>query len=138
MQYVFLEYSIDCAHFLPNVPEGHKCGRMHGHRYDIRLELAGDPGSETGWIMDYADIKAVFDPVIMALDHRTLNEISGLSNPTCENIVMYLRRMLPSDELNAIEVRETARAGAGWRRAWTHPSKEMSSRIAAEAAKENT
>lgn len=126
MQYVFLEYSIDCAHFLPNVPEGHKCGQMHGHRYDIRLEIAGDPGSETGWIIDYADIKAVFDPIIMALDHRTLNEIPGLSNPTCENIVMYLRRMLPSDEsnanfihtrLNAIEVRETARAGAGWRRA---------------------
>jgi 6-pyruvoyltetrahydropterin/6-carboxytetrahydropterin synthase len=126
MQYVFLEYSIDCAHWLPNVPEGHKCGRMHGHRYDIRVEIVVYPGSDTGWIIDYADIRAVYDPVIMALDHKTLNEVTGLSNPTPENIVMYLRRMLPSDEsignfihmrLHAIEVREMARAGAGWRRA---------------------
>lgn len=121
MQYVFLEYSIDCAHWLPHVPVGHKCGQMHGHRYDIRVEIAGGPDEKTGWIMDYADIKAAYDPIIMALDHRCLNEIPGLKNPTCENIVMYLRRVLPFDEtgevkLISIEVRETARAGSGWRR----------------------
>ncbi len=121
MQYVFLEYSIDCAHWLPHVPESHKCGRMHGHRYDIRLEIMGKPDPETGWIMDYAQIKAAYDPLIMALDHRCLNEIPGLKNPTCENIVMYLQRALPTDVLNefvlgSIEIRETARAGAGWRR----------------------
>ena len=114
MNYVFLEYSIDCAHFLPNVPAGHKCGRMHGHRYDIRLEIAGDVDPQTGWIIDYADIKEIADPVIKALDHTPLNEIPGLENPTCENIVAYLRKELPLD-LHAIEVRETARAGAGWR-----------------------
>lgn len=121
MQYVFLEYSIDCAHWLPHVPEGHKCGRMHGHRYDIRLEIAGKPDPETGWIMDYAQIKVAYDPIIMALDHQCLNEIPGLKNPTCENIVMYFQRVLPADVLgefvlNSIEVRETARAGVGWRR----------------------
>ena len=116
MTYIFLEYSIDCAHYLPNVLKGHKCGQMHGHRYDIRLEIAGDVDAVTGWIVDYADVKDLADPVIMGLDHKSLNNIDGLENPTCENIVRYLRDNLPFD-LQAIEVRETARAGAGWRRA---------------------
>jgi 6-pyruvoyltetrahydropterin/6-carboxytetrahydropterin synthase len=117
MQYIFVEYSIDCAHFLPNVHDGHKCKRMHGHRYEIRLELAGTAGATTGWIVDYADVKAEADPVIMGLDHRCLNDIPGLANPTCENIVAYLVEHLPfsSAVLVTLEVRETDRAGAGWR-----------------------
>ncbi len=114
MQYVFLEYSIDCAHWLPRVPEGHKCGHLHGHRYDIRLEITGDIG-DAGWIIDYADIKALADPIVGLLDHKQLNGIVGLENPTCENVVKYLRENLPIPGLSAIEIRETARAGAGWR-----------------------
>jgi 6-pyruvoyltetrahydropterin/6-carboxytetrahydropterin synthase len=115
MQYVFLEYSIDCAHWLPRVPENHKCHNMHGHRYHIRLEIMGEI-NEIGWIIDYAEIKEIADPVIMALDHHTLNDIEGLENPTCENIVEYLRKNLCELWFSAIEVRETDRAGAGWRR----------------------
>ena len=115
MQYVFLEYSIDCAHWLPRVPENHKCHNMHGHRYHIRLEIMGEI-NEIGWIIDYAEIKEIVDPVIMALDHHTLNDIEGLENPTCENIVEYLRKNLCELWFSAIEVRETDRAGAGWRR----------------------
>lgn len=117
MQYLFVEYSIDSAHFLPLVPKGHKCGNMHGHRYDIRLEISGEVGW-MGWIIDYADVKALADPLINGLDHQSLNQIAGLENPTCEYIVDYLRRglieLLPG--LNAIEVRETGRSGCGWRR----------------------
>ena len=115
MQYVFLEYSIDCAHWLPLVPDDHKCHNMHGHRYQIRLEVTGEV-NEIGWIIDYAEIKAIADPVIMDLDHQTLNDIEGLSNPTCENIVQYLRLHLSELWLSEVEVRETDRAGSGWRR----------------------
>lgn len=115
MQYIFLEYSIDCAHWLPLVPDGHKCHRLHGHRYQIRLEVAGAV-SEMGWIIDYGDVKALADPVIMGLDHRQLNDIPTLENPTCEHIVSYLRNQLAIPGLSAIEVRETDRAGSGWRR----------------------
>ncbi len=114
---IFIEYSIDCAHWLPFVPDGHKCGKMHGHRYDIRLEVAGAPDRETGWIIDYADVRKIADPIIMGLDHKTLNEFPGLTNPTCENLVLYLcdnlQPKLP--ELSKIEVRETGRAGCIWR-----------------------
>ena len=115
MQFVFLEYSIDCAHWLPRVPDDHKCHRLHGHRYQIRLEVAGEVG-EMGWIIDYADVKALADPVILGLDHQPLNELPNLDNPTCENIVSYLRDRLAIPGLSSIEVRETDRAGSGWRR----------------------
>lgn len=88
---------------------------MHGHRYHIRLEIMGEI-NEIGWIIDYAEIKEIADPVIMALDHHTLNDIEGLENPTCENIVEYLRKNLCELWFSAIELRETDRAGAGWRR----------------------
>jgi 6-pyruvoyltetrahydropterin/6-carboxytetrahydropterin synthase len=67
----------------------------------------------TGWVMDFGDIKAACKPVIDELDHRYLNEIPGLENPTSERIAMWLwhrlRPLLP--QLSAIEVRETCTAG---------------------------
>lgn len=114
MEYIFVEYSIDCAHYLPNVPEGHKCGKMHGHRYDIRLEICGEVDPISGWIVDYADVKQAMDSHIESLDHHTLNDIHGLENPTCENLVRWIR-LIGFPGLHSIEVRETHRAGAGWR-----------------------
>lgn len=114
---IFLEYSIDSAHWLPHVPKGHKCGRMHGHRYDIRIEISGKPNQKTGWIIDYADAKKRIDPFIDRLDHQTLNNIPGLENPTCENIAMWFKMQLAEwfPGLSRIEVRETHRAGCVWR-----------------------
>lgn len=115
MTYVFLEYSIDCAHWLPNVPDGHKCRNTHGHRYDIRIEVSGQASQDTGWIIDYAEIRDLLDPFILGkLDHRLLNEIPGLENPTCENLVEWVRSIgIPG--LSSVEIRETNRAGSGWR-----------------------
>lgn len=118
---IFIEYSIDAAHWLPNVPEGHKCGKMHGHRYDIRIEISGEPDEKTGWIVDYAEAKAIIDPFIEMLDHQTLNEIRGLENPTCENITLWIRDQITPltgkqarHAFSRIEVRETDRAGVVW------------------------
>lgn len=112
---IFIEYSIDAAHWLPNVPAGHKCGKMHGHRYEIRLEIAGAPGAETGWIVDYAEARTSIDRFIDKLDHAILNDIPGLENPTCENIVLWIKARLDGwFNLSRIEVRETHRAGCVW------------------------
>src|ERR1700674_4092104 len=99
------------------VPAGHKCGKMHGHRYEIRLEITGLVGA-TGWIVDFADVKQITDPVVMRLDHATLKEIEGLENPTCELIAVWLADNLTPQfpGLSRIEVRETSRAGVVWTR----------------------
>lgn len=109
---VFIEDSFDAAHWLPNVPEGHKCGRMHGHTYRIRLEATGDIGVETGWVIDYADLKYAWSIMKAQLDHDCLNDI--LPNPTCELIAEWIGTRLPM--ISRIELRETVNCGVIWNR----------------------
>ncbi|MFN2334960.1 MAG: 6-carboxytetrahydropterin synthase QueD, partial [Wenzhouxiangellaceae bacterium] len=82
---IFKEFQIEAAHRLPNLPEHHKCFRLHGHSFRIAVHVRGEPGAETGWVMDFADIKRAFQPLFERLDHHYLNEIEGLENPTSEN-----------------------------------------------------
>lgn len=110
---VFIEDSFDSAHWLPNVPPGHKCGSMHGHTYRIRIEVRGEIGNESGWVIDYADVKYAWSIVKADLDHRSLNEIDGLENSTCELIAAWIaNRLIPGlPGLSRIELRETERCG---------------------------
>lgn len=111
---VFIEDSFDSAHWLPNVPSGHKCGRMHGHTYRIRLLVSGEVLEETGWVIDYAEIKSVWSVIKSMLDHKVLNEIGGLNNPTCENIAEWIGRRMAF--VTEIELRETVNCGVVWTR----------------------
>ena len=83
-------FQIEAAHRLPNVPTGHKCARLHGHSWRIEVAIEGPVGNETGWVMDYADLKAAFQPIHDRIDHNYLNEIPGLENPTSERLAVWL------------------------------------------------
>ncbi len=87
---VFKEYSFDSAHMLPHVPPDHKCARIHGHTFMVSIHVQDDLKADYGWIMDYADISAVVRPIIAILDHQYLNDITGLDNPTSENIARWI------------------------------------------------
>ena len=78
---IFKVFRIEAAHRLPNVPEGHKCSRLHGHSFAIELHVGGMPDAHSGWIMDFGDVKKVFQPIYDQLDHHYLNDIRGLENP---------------------------------------------------------
>ena len=94
---LFKEFSFESAHRLPNVPEGHKCARLHGHSFHVRVTVDGLVGERTGWVMDFADLKAAFAPVHDALDHRYLNEVQGLENPTSEQLARWIwRKLVPA------------------------------------------
>jgi 6-pyruvoyltetrahydropterin/6-carboxytetrahydropterin synthase len=110
---IFKDFTFEAAHLLPNVPPGHKCGRLHGHSYTITVHVAGPVAENSGWIMDFADIKAAFKPTYEALDHRYLNDIAGLDNPTSENIARWIWRDLKPrlPQLTRIQVRETCTSG---------------------------
>lgn len=84
------EFDFDAAHRLPHVPEGHKCGRMHGHTYRVVLGFIGSIDPELGWFIDYADIAKEWEPLNAALDHRTLNDVPGLENPTTEVLAHWI------------------------------------------------
>ena len=114
---LFKEFSFEAAHLLPNVPEGHKCATLHGHSFLVRITVDGPVGASSGWVMDFADIKVAFSPLHDRLDHRYLNEIPGLENPTSEHIARWiwreLRPRLPA--LVEVEVRETCTTGCAYR-----------------------
>jgi len=114
---IFKEFQIEAAHRLPNVPAGHKCARLHGHSFRIGVYVEGPVGVQTGWVMDFADVKAAFDPIFRQLDHNYLNEIDGLSNPTSESLARWiwerLRPALPG--LSQIVIHETCTSGCVYR-----------------------
>ncbi len=111
---IFKVFHIEAAHRLPHVPEGHKCARLHGHSFRVEVHVGGEPGEHTGWIMDYADIKAAFAPIFEQLDHHYLNEVEGLDNPTSERLAQWIfARLKPAlPALERIVVHETCTAGA--------------------------
>ncbi|WP_341503662.1 6-carboxytetrahydropterin synthase QueD [Gallaecimonas sp. GXIMD4217] len=114
---LYKEFSFDSAHRLPHVPEGHKCGRLHGHTFKVRLEITGEVDPYTGWVMDFGDIKALFKPLYERLDHNYLNDIEGLENPTSEILARWIwERLKPQlDLLSAVEVQETCTSGCVYR-----------------------
>ena len=87
-------FQFEAAHLLPRLPEGHKCRRLHGHSFTCEVAVSGECDPELGWLMDYADIKAAFQPIWESLDHRYLNEIPGLENPTSEVVAAWIWQAL--------------------------------------------
>lgn len=114
---IFKEFTFEAAHRLPNVVAGHKCGRLHGHSYRCAIHVSGDVGRESGWVVDFAEISAAFEPIRLTLDHYYLNEIEGLSNPTSEVLARWIwqriRPRLPG--VSAVVVRETCTSGCIYR-----------------------
>lgn len=111
---IWKRFRFDAAHRLPAVPEGHPCGRLHGHSFEVEVRLRGPVDPAAGWVVDFADIAAAFEPLRRQLDHARLNDITGLENPTCENIARWLWTRLAPDlpDLVEISVWETPDAGA--------------------------
>lgn len=114
---IFKEFTIEAAHRLPNVPEGHKCSRLHGHSFKIEIHVSGKVGKDSGWVMDFADIKRAFQPLYERLDHHYLNEIDGLENPTSENLARWIWQKMIEDlpRLSKVIVRETCTSGCVYR-----------------------
>jgi 6-pyruvoyltetrahydropterin/6-carboxytetrahydropterin synthase len=110
---IFKVFTVEAAHRLPHVPDGHKCARLHGHSFRIELHLSGPVDPHAGWVMDFADVKAAFQPIYDRLDHHYLNDIPGQDNPTSEQLAKWIwdqtKPVLPL--LSAIVVHETCTSG---------------------------
>ncbi|MCW8883833.1 MAG: 6-carboxytetrahydropterin synthase QueD [Motiliproteus sp.] len=110
---IYKEFTFEAAHLLPNVPAGHKCGRLHGHSFNVQIHIQGEVDPHTGWIMDFADLKAAFKPIYNRLDHYYLNDIEGLENPTSEVLAQWIWNELKPNlpELSKIVIKETCTSG---------------------------
>src|SRR5438093_7678976 len=112
------EYAFEAAHRLPNVPADHKCHRMHGHSFRVEITLAGELDPNSGWLLDFGTMDARVEPIIRReLDHRTLNDVPGLENPTSERLCAWRWGRLGPDlpGLTAVTVHETCTARCTYR-----------------------
>lgn len=110
-------YQFEAAHLLPRLPKAHKCRRLHGHSFKVEIAIAGECDPKFGWVMDYADVTRAFKPIWARLDHRYLNDLPGLENPTSENIALWIwKRLKPKlPQLAEIVVAETCTARCVYR-----------------------
>lgn len=109
------EFRFEAAHFLPNLPQDHKCKRLHGHSFRFEVYIEGKLDPTYNWVMDFGDISKIVKPIVEEyLDHRLLNEIEGLENPTSEQIAIWLwNKIKPKiPNLKQIVVHETCTAKA--------------------------
>lgn len=118
---VFIERDFEAAHSLPHLGPAHKCARLHGHSYGVRIEVQGRLNHETGMVMDYADIARAWDKLFPLLDHHNINDLPGLGYSTSENLAKWIYDHLRAEldgpgkrdaYVATVEVRETPRAGA--------------------------
>jgi 6-pyruvoyltetrahydropterin/6-carboxytetrahydropterin synthase len=110
---IFKEFTVEAAHRLPNVPQGHKCGRLHGHSFHISVHVRGPVDPQMGWVIDFADIKQAFEPIAEKIDHNFLNDVEGLENPTSENLARWIWvSLLPAlPGLSKVVDKETCTSG---------------------------
>ena len=109
-------YHFESAHFLPHVPENHKCKRMHGHSYVVTVKLSGAI-DKRGFVIDFAELDEIVDPLIKECDHKVLNDF--IPNPTAELIAAWFLERLEGPlgrhdkvEFMHVRVNETVRAYA--------------------------
>ena len=114
---LFLKFSINAARRLPKLPPEHICSRVHGHTFDIELHVAGEVDPDTGWVVDFAEFDAPLASLKEALEHRYLNDVAGLENPTSECLAMWIwQRLEPQlDGLDRIVVMEGHDRGCTYR-----------------------
>ena len=105
---IYKEFSFEAAHFLPSAPPGHPNARVHGHSFRVRVTLDGEPDATTGIVLHLDDVEAAIADAREALDHRFLNEVDGLSQPTLERISIWLWERLHNRLPGLVEI-EVAR-----------------------------
>lgn len=110
---IYKVFKFDAAHHLPCVPDGHKCAKVHGHSFRMEIHIRGRSDPRTGWVMDFADITAACEPLLDQLDHKNLNNIEGLENPTSENLCRWIWQRLQPElpQLCKIIVQESPESG---------------------------
>jgi len=114
---IYKKYFFDAAHFLTDFKKNHKYSKVHGHSYEMTVQISGKINKNNCWVIDFEEIDKIVKPIVDKLDHQTLNEIEGLENPTSENIARWLweRIKLKIKNLESIEINRPRIGGCVYR-----------------------
>jgi 6-pyruvoyltetrahydropterin/6-carboxytetrahydropterin synthase len=113
---VFKQFRFEAAHSLPQLPNGHKCKRPHGHSYFVEISIESEVNRRTGFVVDYADIASAWEPLHEILDHNDINEVIKPYS-TCEYLAIWIwDKLKPTfPALIEVKVQETPTAGVIYR-----------------------
>jgi 6-pyruvoyltetrahydropterin/6-carboxytetrahydropterin synthase len=99
------QFRFESAHTLPGrAVDADGSRRIHGHSYRAEVFLCGMPDPETGMVMDLGVLERRLAAVRDALDHRFLDEVSGLGRPTLENLCVFIWRRLAPETPGLVSV----------------------------------
>ena len=110
------DFAFSASHQLAHLPAEHQCARLHGHSFRVQLVVRGPVDARLGWVQDFADLSEAWRPLHEQLDHRLLNEVPGLENPTSEHLARWIwERIKPALPLLArVVVHETCTSGCAY------------------------
>lgn len=111
---IYKDVIFEAAHRLPRVAPEHRCYNLHGHTFKCRIECEGPLDPKLGWVVDFADVDRAVEPLMKQLDHRYLNDVPGLENPTSEVIAAWILERLRATGLpvRAVTLSENDASGA--------------------------
>lgn len=87
-------FGFDAAHRFDAFPAGHRYAGLHGHSFQVEVALEGEPDARTGFVTDFAELERACGRLRERLDHRLLNDIEGLAQPSLERLAEWLWRCL--------------------------------------------
>lgn len=112
---IYREFTFEAAHMIPQLPEWHCCGRLHGHTYRVDIWLRGEIPAGRPWFKDWGEIDEPIAKILELVDHRYLNEVGGLEVPSCENLAVWMWKALVAfgggGHLHKIKIYEGAKSG---------------------------
>jgi len=110
---IFYVFHLEAARRLPHLAADHPCARVHGHSFRVEIHVSGPLHPDLGWVVDFAEVEAAVQGVRDKLDHRYLNDLPGLANPTSEHLAIWIWEHLKTDlpGLSKVIVQETAHSG---------------------------
>ncbi len=114
-------YTFCAGHWIPGLPDGHQCGRQHGHNYTVEAIVEADQLADPGFVTDFAELAPLKRYLDETFDHRSLNDALDMP-PTSEHLAAHLagwfvRELEPliCGRLVAVRVSETDSSWAEYR-----------------------
>ncbi|WP_084008651.1 6-pyruvoyl trahydropterin synthase family protein [Planomonospora sphaerica] len=111
-------FGFEAGHRLNGLPDGHKCGRAHGHSYQVEVRLTAQALTGPGFVTDFGELEPFATYIADHLDHRDLNAVLAVE-PTSELLAVHLARWFLEHvepavpgRLVAVTVKETTKTSA--------------------------
>lgn len=106
-------FDFSASHQLSGLPDGHQCARIHGHNYIVEVELQAEVLDDTGFVVDYGELKPLKEYIDGTLDHRHLNDVLSFQT-SAENMARHLYQWSKAiwPHVSAVRVSETPKTWA--------------------------